>query len=57
MRDNVAADKAQINVRVEPTLLEKIDKKRIEMQQELGKIPSRSDVIRMAVEKFVDAKR
>ena len=49
----MAADKAQINVRVDPALLEQIDKKRIQMQQELGKIPSRSDVIRLAIEKFV----
>ena len=52
----MAADKAQINVRVDPSLLERIDKKRIEMQQKLGKIPSRSDVIRVAIERFVDSK-
>lgn len=49
----MAEEKAQINVRVEASVLEKIDKKRIELQKELGKIPSRSDVIRLAVEKFV----
>lgn len=52
----MAADKAQINVRVDPALLEQIDKKRIELQQQLGKIPSRSDVIRIAIEQFVDKK-
>lgn len=48
-------EKAQINVRVEPDLLEQIDQKRIALQQELGKIPSRSEVIRLAIERFVGA--
>lgn len=49
----MAEDKAQINVRVDSSLLEQIDQKRVELRKSLGKIPSRSDVIRMAIEQFV----
>lgn len=50
-------EKAQINVRVEPDLLDEIDRKRIALQRELGKIPSRSEVIRMAIEQFVSLRK
>ncbi len=46
----------QLNVRVEAETLEKIDRKRIELQRILGRIPSRSEVVRMALLQFVAGK-
>lgn len=47
------ADKSQINVRVEADLLDRIDRKRISLQKELNRIPTRSEVIRMALDSFL----
>ena len=46
-------DRLQINVRLTQELIEQLDRKRIEMQPQLGKIPSRSDVVRYALERFL----
>jgi metal-responsive CopG/Arc/MetJ family transcriptional regulator len=46
-------DRAQVNVRVEPELLKLLDEKRTQLLAELGSIPSRSDVIRMALESYL----
>ena len=46
-------DRVQINVRVESELVERIDEKRVELRVSLGGIPSRSDVIRMALEAYL----
>jgi len=43
----------QINVRIDPELATKLDQKRMELQKDMGKIPSRSEVIRMALERFL----
>ena len=48
-------DKLQVNVRLSPELLDGVDRKRIELQPVLGKIPTRSDVVRYALEKFLTA--
>ena len=47
------ADKSQINVRVDAELLDRIDRKRIVLQKELSRIPTRSEVIRMALDEFL----
>jgi hypothetical protein len=46
--------RAQLNVRVSDLLERAIDKKRIELSKELGTIPSRSDVVRFALESYLD---
>lgn len=45
--------RAQLNVRVSDTLEQAIDKKRIELSGKLGLIPSRSDVVRYALESYL----
>lgn len=45
--------RAQLNVRVSDTLEQAIDKKRIELSTKLGSIPSRSDVVRFALESYL----
>ena len=46
-------DRLQINVRLTPELVEAIDRKRIELQPELGKILTRSDVVRHALDTYL----
>jgi Arc/MetJ-type ribon-helix-helix transcriptional regulator len=43
----------QINVRLSPDEIARLDKKRIDLQAELGKIPSRGEVVRMALDAFM----
>ena len=45
--------RAQLNVRVSDLLEQAIDKKRIELSRKLGTIPSRSDVVRFALESYL----
>lgn len=45
--------RAQLNVRVSDLLEQAIDKKRIELSDKLGSIPSRSDVVRFALENYL----
>lgn len=46
----------QINVRLDDKTIEVLDKKRMELQPELKKIPTRSDVVRLALEKYLGVK-
>lgn len=46
-------DKMQINIRLSQEQLEAIDKKRIELQPVLGKIPNRSEVLRFALDQYL----
>lgn len=46
-------DRMQVNVRLTPELVEAIDRKRIELQPEMGKILTRSDVVRHALENYL----
>ena len=46
--------RAQLNVRVSDLLEQAIDKKRIELNKKLGTIPSRSDVVRFALEAYLN---
>ena len=45
--------RAQLNVRVSDLLEQAIDKKRIELNEKLGMIPSGSDVVRFALEAYL----
>jgi Arc/MetJ-type ribon-helix-helix transcriptional regulator len=46
-------DKLQINVRLSQDQIDSIDRKRIELQQAMGKIPNRSDVLRYALDQYL----
>jgi len=46
-------DRMQINVRLDAELATRIDEKRTQLQKELGRIPTRSEVVRMALERFL----
>jgi Arc/MetJ-type ribon-helix-helix transcriptional regulator len=45
--------RTQLNVRVSEELEKAIDEKRIELRAKLGSIPSRSDVLRLALEAYL----
>ena len=45
--------RTQLNVRVSESLEKAIDEKRIELRATLGSIPSRSDVLRLALEAYL----
>ncbi len=46
-------DRLQINVRLSPEQVEAIDRKRIELQPAMGKILTRSDVVRYALDAYL----
>ena len=48
--------RTQLNVRVSEVLERAIDEKRIELRSKLGTIPSRSDVLRLALEAYLGIK-
>lgn len=48
--------RTQLNVRVSEELESAIDEKRIELRATLGSIPSRSDVLRLALEAYLGIK-
>lgn len=43
----------QVNVRLDTEVAKRIDEKRTQLQKELGRIPTRSDVMRMALDKYL----
>jgi hypothetical protein len=45
--------RTQLNVRVSELLERAIDEKRIELRESLGTIPTRSDVLRLALESYL----
>ena len=49
-------DRIQVNVRVDGDLIKLLDEKRTELLGQLGSIPSRSEVVRMALEKYLTNK-
>ena len=52
-----AIERIQVNVRVDGDLIRLLDEKRTELLSKLGSIPSRSEVVRMALECFlIDSK-
>lgn len=46
-------ERIQVNVRVDGDLIRLLDEKRTELLSKMGTIPSRSDVVRMALENFL----
>lgn len=48
--------RAQLNVRISEQLEAAIDEKRIELRASMGSIPSRSDVLRLALEAYLGIK-
>ena len=46
----------QLNIRVDRKLEQALDEKRIEFSRTLGYIPSRSELVRMAIEQFLNIK-
>lgn len=56
MADNstsISTERIQVNVRVDGDLIKLLDERRIELLKDLGSIPSRSEVIRMALETYL----
>jgi metal-responsive CopG/Arc/MetJ family transcriptional regulator len=47
----------QLNIRVDRKLEVALDEKRIEFSKQLGYIPSRSEVVRRAIEQFLNINR
>jgi hypothetical protein len=47
-------ERSQLNLRISEELGRLIDAKRIELSQKMGTIPSRSDVLRMALAQFLN---
>ena len=46
-------ERSQLNLRISDELAKLIDAKRIELSQTRGNIPSRSDVLRVALEQYL----
>lgn len=47
-------ERMQINMRIDKELAARIDKKRIDLADELQRIPTRTDVIKMALELYLE---
>lgn len=45
-------DRQQINVRLTSQLMDKLDEIRVALKPTFGKIPTRSEIVRYALEKF-----
>lgn len=52
-----ATERIQVNVRVDGDLIRLLDEKRTELLIKLGSIPSRSEVVRMALEEYLINKK
>ncbi|HKT31011.1 MAG TPA: ribbon-helix-helix protein, CopG family [Gammaproteobacteria bacterium] len=46
-------DRMQVNVRLDAELAARIDEKRTELQKQVGRIPTRSEVVRIALDKYL----
>lgn len=60
MEDKATAintERIQVNVRVDGDLIKLLDERRTELLSKMGSIPSRSDVVRMALENFLIDKK
>lgn len=51
-----AIERIQVNVRVDGDLIRLLDEKRTELLDKVGSIPSRSEVIRIALEEYLNKK-
>lgn len=47
-------ERSQLNLRISDQLGKLIDAKRIELSAQMGTIPSRSDILRFALEMYLD---
>ena len=47
-------DRMQVNFRLDKDLAERLDKKRIALMSEMGRIPSRSEVFRVALDHYLE---
>ena len=54
MKSNEAGK--QLAVRVDDELIAAIDRRRLDLAKESGRIPTRSDIVRLALEKFLGIK-
>jgi len=52
-----AVKQNQLNIRVDRKLEVALDEKRIDFSKQLGYIPSRSEIVRMAIEQFLNIDR
>ena len=43
----------QLNVRLSDDEVQRIDQRRIQLQAELGRIPTRSEILRLALDRFL----
>ena len=50
-------ERIQVNVRVDGNLIKLLDEKRIELLVTFGSIPSRSEVVRIALEEYLAGKK
>jgi hypothetical protein len=46
-------ERLQLNVRTDPDLIRKVEQKRLLLTAELGYIPTRSEIVRMALDEFL----
>lgn len=46
-------DRMQVNFRLNKDLAEKLDCRRSALREEMGRIPSRSEIFRIALEKYL----
>lgn len=46
-------DRPQVNVRLDDEMIRLLDAKRVLLQRELGTIPTRSEVVRLALERYL----
>ena len=49
----LGVESKQLAVRVEGSLMASIDQKRIELSKGMSSIPSRSDIVRLALEQYL----
>ena len=49
-------ERIQVNVRVDGDLIRLLDEKRTELLTKMGAIPSRSEVVRIALEEYLNKK-
>ena len=52
--NRITMERSQLNLRISEQLAKLIDAKRIELSVTMGGIPSRSDILRFALEKYLE---
>jgi len=50
-------DRMQVNFRLDQDLAEQLDKKRVALMSELGRIPSRSEILRTALVQYLKSEQ